>query len=1295
MKQFKLFKLSSIFILISIFLFFGCKNFMNSSSFLDELDSSIEELNASSVSIYIAADTNTGAVYPNGTVSYKVGQTFSVTFTENDEYKFIKWEVLDKTTNLPINEVIEILSSDNNETKFKLLSNHENLYLHPLCVERPVKVNNYPLYVDEGVARDSSISVTFKKDLDPDNDFSGIEIYCGTVSVKDCYKAPVLNGNILTIPANYSNLIDASSGLKTISVIIPGTLYYKLDENEDSSESNKVTIGHDIQWTFKVNNSTNSNAEITFGVSENVGTIKVTPENTNTFSISQKINISFTPSFEYEFINWNIIDSNGNPVPDSILQVEHKNLTETTILVKEGQKGISVTPNCKRIPTVTSYDPILNSYGVTCYRPIVIKFNIPMNAADLHETFDNIEITDMGGANISDYFYLPDLDSDGKTLTIRPREDKINNIFTGTAVFSVYVKIKDIVKGKDTNGNITDFYSFNYVINKSIIDTKPIITEIELYRESEQTHKFSNEIYEKNINLQNLLEANLCKNEVYVVCKAVEDTIPISSVLVTETIIDIPSGNKILGNPVIIKNNNAHNKNVIFKEITPQHYTSNCFKYTLSSNNSGIIELSFRVKDAQGVISENEIKYYIVADTDIEQNAQIYFQKTNSYSLKDLKEFESYLPDENGEVDVSFYQIIGLAEKYYNKQIKQVNITINYWTDGEEKKELISVNNYSDESGKFDLSSYSFKKKYNKDYYVELLISDNIGNSYRKEYLIPASNEVGVISSSSTSITVTMKNKIYEDKNSQIKYNYYYKTNPSSDWSYSSGKYISTSNIQKLMVVGYLKNDDGTYTYSYPSEIIDITRTFPETNYTYPETNFVSLKKEKVFNKSGYVKFSAKLNSNFSEDDFKYVLGFENISTYEYFIPENYDSIYLPTKGKYRICVFAVNDNKEIKKYSASFQYEPGISIIDLSDIDTNPPVFTPNCSSSWSDYFSTQMDARGFNLVIHESILNDSQSGLDDKIYYCYIPNKITSQEGQQKLTPKIEQELDLKEHYVSFAPEDLSNDKGITLHLDNYFEDEGAFSVFARVYDKAGNYKTVALKAVNTKVSNMTLSPFINENATYRDEVYFDNCYDYITITSAYCINNSLYKDTISSYKLDQQPNEWQHLMFDTDMTITKLQNGFIYTSGFDNFYDKIDYDRSTWKLLKSYNGYFIKVESYIYNHNEGDKHFNKTLYFHSDYLKKSKKVCNKKNMMEGSNGYQIFTDKPALIQLLYNNKVLDSDMWATKGNEADVKYITSDCTYQPSAEVLAGIPEGSYYCVVVHFVDGTSAISSVKNK
>ena len=327
------------------FLLAGCENFFSGSLVKEELDALIADANAPEVQIYIAADANTGTVTPNGNVSHKVGKSFPVIFTPAENYQFRYWEVLDRTTGAVQEEAITISDKYDLETRFLINTDTQNLQLHPVCIERPSVQSYSPQYSDIGVARDTTITVSFSKDLALENDLSKIAITVNGESVRDCFKTPVINGNILEIAANESNLLAVVSGTKTVTVRIPSTFYY-LDGDL------KVQLGSDVSWSYKVNGTTNDKAEITVSVAQEKGQVTPAGENQK-YSIGDTFTLKFENSPNYNFKGWSILGSDSKEVPSSILRVDDINAVTTKVTVLEKISGVTITPKSYLIPTIT------------------------------------------------------------------------------------------------------------------------------------------------------------------------------------------------------------------------------------------------------------------------------------------------------------------------------------------------------------------------------------------------------------------------------------------------------------------------------------------------------------------------------------------------------------------------------------------------------------------------------------------------------------------------------------------------------------------------------------------------------------------------------------------------------------------------------------------------------------------------------------------------------------------------------------------------------------------------------
>ncbi len=112
----------------------------------------------------------------------------------------------------------------------------------------------------------------------------------------------------------------------------------------------------------------------------------------------------------------------------------------------------------------------------------------------------------------------------------------------------------------------------------------------------------------------------------------------------------------------------------------------------------------------------------------------------------------------------------------------------------------------------------------------------------------------------------------------------------------------------------------------------------------------------------------------------------------------------------------------------------------------------------------------------------------------------------------------------------------------------------------------------------------------------------------------------------------------------------------------------------------------------------------YVYIDYLTKKgtadEIVITQKNILTGLNGLQVYCDAPTLAHTLYCSKKLsetatenDIAVWENKGIETGIVVHDSDFTY--GNDKYADIPSGYYYTTVVHFADGSKAMTEVKQK
>lgn len=788
--------------------FTGCKNFFSGADFIEELQNVITEVNSPDVTIYIAADADTGTVTPSGNVTYKVGNTFQVNFTESKLYKFDYWEVIDKDTLVAIDNALEIVNTKGNETTFKILNNVKNIFLHPVCIERPSVSNKAPLYTDSGVSKDSSIIITFNKDLSEDNDFSGITITSGGISVKDCYKDPVLNNNILTFAANPNNLINASTGLKSITVTIPADLYY-------SEGNGTATIGYEESWIFLVNNSTDSKAEITFSVDSDKGTIK--PEGTVKYNINESVKIAFTPNGDFDFTGWNILDSDGEDVDSSILSVTEPewdssdNAYTSVITCNSKISGCSITPSGYILPSVASVYPQTMDTILKCDQSIQVNFSIDIKQSTVSD-FTNIIIEDKYGNDITDNFSAPIYSN--KTLTLKPDGSKISGIFNNEDITTIKITIsKNITDAKNNKKMLAD-YSFNVRYSNDRNYPGPQFNNFKIAKDSDYKKEIDSGInfdYEKN-HVKSLFIKGEIKSP---------DCDFNGKLVIKETLIQLVNGTNVNEIADAYNYTNITKKSAEIWEIVP-------FEYTFSSLKDGIVKLDFEISDYAG--NKTVQSYYVVKDTSI--------------ILSDDAGIFNIIPQGN---NVSYEEIVESIKTIYVDGIYddswasgQTSTVDTLVTSGCVKlKWGTDKNNYNNEKNFIKVgdkySCYIDNLSETETNYLCLEVSDLAGNKYICErLLLPKTQILGSKNYSSYNYVDMYYSADARDFDSKTWCEYY--TSPELDGNnyehYTGDAYnrndnsiVYSSSDKYCVIVSCLHyNESNMKLYSFPSDVYDFTR---------------------------------------------------------------------------------------------------------------------------------------------------------------------------------------------------------------------------------------------------------------------------------------------------------------------------------------------------------------------------------------------------------------------------------------------------------------------------------------
>ena len=212
---------------------------------------------------------------------------------------------------------------------------------------------------------------------------------------------------------------------------------------------------------------------------ENAGS--VSPAGLFECKLDSSFLILFEPQDGYEFLKWEAVDRNtGDPLTGAVA-FEDETKSETRATVKKNIENIRIQPVYVTLPSIVSTAPAYSDAGVYANMPIEVTFNIPMINEDgsaVNFSFDNISIQ-AAGIGINEYFYDPELSSDGKSLKIVPKALEFTEYILkeGKKAVDVQVAFKteqiSIVLGEKAynlfkNSNAVFTYKVNSTLEKGL-----------------------------------------------------------------------------------------------------------------------------------------------------------------------------------------------------------------------------------------------------------------------------------------------------------------------------------------------------------------------------------------------------------------------------------------------------------------------------------------------------------------------------------------------------------------------------------------------------------------------------------------------------------------------------------------------------------------------------------------------------------------------------------------------------------------------------------------------------------
>ncbi|MCQ2585678.1 MAG: hypothetical protein MJ185_08800 [Treponema sp.] len=429
---------------VIVFLFFlgficgltSCENFSNSKYLKEQLEKKIAYANAKSFTVRVAADNGTGSIVTGaGDKTVKVSDFINLEFEESDSYKFLYWTAIDKETGADLSDSIKFTPNDKEKTVAEILK-EGNILIKPVCAIRPSITDFSPRDVESGVAKNSTIRITFNQKLSIENDLSKISVTVNGENVLRYFKSVFIEENAIVLMADIDNSIPITSGKKIVNVNIPAGLFYITENGE------KIELKSDVQRQYTINQNLNIQSKVDFAMTAGSGTLKVEGEAfsqsvTRTYNYGDELEISFDESQSYQFVRWEI--KNGGTEENLIVSIADEKLSKTTIKIKgqsEENRNVEIKAVCAERPYVSEFSPVVSAANSSVAKnsPINITFSKALTLTD--EDLAKIQIT-ISEDDVKGHFKDPVIS--GSTVTFAANSENLIDFTNGIKTVRVII----------------------------------------------------------------------------------------------------------------------------------------------------------------------------------------------------------------------------------------------------------------------------------------------------------------------------------------------------------------------------------------------------------------------------------------------------------------------------------------------------------------------------------------------------------------------------------------------------------------------------------------------------------------------------------------------------------------------------------------------------------------------------------------------------------------------------------------------------------------------------------------
>lgn len=595
--------------------------------------------------VEITATTNSGTVEPSGAKDYSFDSEVPLSFVPASDYHFNGWKITDADGNEIPETIVKIADKKSLETKlyvYQELGADSSRIKVKADASKKLTVNCSP---SSGVQpKDTPIVLTFNQLLPAALDISKIKVTLDGANVTS-YFEPEKSGKKITL-TNTKILNVTGNEKKTVTVIVPDTIYYQDGENQ-------IYLENEQTFDYEVKSETTSKTTVTFSAKDGSGTINQGVS--KAYNIGESVDLKFALTDGWQFNGWEV-KSKGADVSEEKIYIEDREALNTKLHIYEQVSDVTITAKANLLPAVLSYTPAVNE-TVYVSTPIQINFSMPMEAASVSAEdslfkyeADKISIT-ANGISLADKFNTPVFDAEKKVLTITPKTTELKQYMDNQRMSYMEIRVSFGEGLGLKDGNLFLPFAKTSVTAFGVLYTAADITPPEakelfvtaqnitlnssLQNLSEMKLKLVEDSLD-NVSAADLLTAdeyadNLVNRFVYFRGTYADSLSGVKSIIVYEKTTNDVNGN------IKPKTSNSYFENTIEYDLDSEEVeftrdnkgnTSFCIKHILNkeaeSIDGGAVLLKMAVKDCAGNISEYIKPFSVIVCKDLNFEADLY-----------------------------------------------------------------------------------------------------------------------------------------------------------------------------------------------------------------------------------------------------------------------------------------------------------------------------------------------------------------------------------------------------------------------------------------------------------------------------------------------------------------------------------------------------------------------------------------------------------------------------------------------------------------------------------------------